>query len=386
MQYWDENSCVDKLFFIPYNLFAFKKEGKIMTAHHDKVQKYNLIRYTVAGIFLLLCCAFITLYLFENSMSDVRLTINGTVYAKRTVNETVGEFIEKNNIPFDGNVDYINASLEDSLTPESTTAFVIKTAVPITLIHDGIEKEVMTYKETLQEVLDENGVMLYDYDRIDKYNPDTEAVSGMTVKVVRVTKSVEVIRSPIPFKVKVVENPTMGMNERNLLTEGDYGEHGLVSEIIFEDGEEISRSTILNEIIKPVVHEVIELGTIPVKTIQGTDQTFLYSKVMTMTATAYTLDPAETGGKMPGDPAYGITKSGLPAEPGVIAVDPDVIPLFTRIYIETADGTWLDYGMAVAGDIGSAINGMEVDLFMWDKNDALRWGRREVRVYFVYER
>jgi len=357
-----------------------------MTAHHDKVQKYNLIKYTIAGIFLLLCCAFITLYLFENSMSDVRLTINGTVYAKRTVNETVGEFIEKNNIPFDGEVDYINASLEDSLTPESTTAFVIKTAVPITLIHDGIEKEVMTYKETLQDVLDENGVVLYEYDRIDKYNPDTEAVSGMTIKIVRITKSVEVIRSPIPFKVKVVENPTMGMNERNILTEGDYGQHGLVSEITFEDGEEIFRTTLLNEIIKPVVHEVIELGTIPVKTIQGTDQTFLYSKVLTMAATAYTLDPAETGGKVPGDPAYGITKSGLPAEPGVIAVDPDVIPLFTRIYVETADGTWLDYGMSVAGDIGSAINGMEIDLFMWDKSDALRWGRREVRVYFVYER
>ena len=42
--------------------------------------------------------------------------------------------------------------------------------------------------------------------------------------------------------------------------------------------------------------------------------------------------------------------------------------------------------MSVAGDTGSAINGMEVDLFMWEKRDALKWGRREVRVYFVYER
>ena len=357
-----------------------------MTAHHDKVQKYNLIKYTIAGLFLLLCCAFITLYLFENSMSDVRMTFNGKVYAKRTIDGTIGDFLETNNISFDGDVDYINASLEDSLNPESTTAFVIKTAVPVTLIHDGITKEVMTYQETLKDVLEENSVALYEYDRIDKYNPDTEVVRGMTIKVVRVTKSVEVIRSPIPFRVKVVENPTMGMNERNIITEGKYGEHGLVSEITYEDGEELFRKTILNEVITPVTNELIELGTIPFKTIQGTDETFLYSKVVTMTATAYTLDPAETGGKEPGHPAYGITKSGLPAEPGVIAVDPDVIPLFTRVYIETADGTWLDYGMAVAGDTGSAINGLEVDLFMWDKSEALRWGRREVKVYFVYER
>lgn len=374
------------MFFIQYNHFAFWKEGNIMTAHHDKVQKYNLIKYTIAGLFLLLCCAFITLYLFENSMSDVRMTFNGKVYAKRTIDGTIGDFLETNNISFDGDVDYINASLEDSLNPESTTAFVIKTAVPVTLIHDGITKEVMTYQETLKDVLEENSVALYEYDRIDKYNPDTEVVRGMTIKVVRVTKSVEVIRSPIPFRVKVVENPTMGMNERNIITEGKYGEHGLVSEITYEDGEELFRKTILNEVITPVTNELIELGTIPFKTIQGTDETFLYSKVVTMTATAYTLDPAETGGKEPGHPAYGITKSGLPAEPGVIAVDPDVIPLFTRVYIETADGTWLDYGMAVAGDTGSAINGLEVDLFMWDKSEALRWGRREVKVYFVYER
>lgn len=357
-----------------------------MTAHHDKVQKYNLIKYTVAGIFLLLCCAFITLYLFENNMSDVRVTLNGTVYAKRTINETVGEFIENNNIPFDDNFDYIDIPLEENLKPESTTTFVIKTAVPVTVIYDGIEIEIMTYKSSIQEVLADNGVMLYEYDRIDKYNPDTEVVSGMTLRIVRVTKDVEVIRSPIPYKVKVVENPTMGMNERNLLTEGEYGEHGIISEITFEDGMEIYRTTILNEIIKPVVHEVIEMGTIPVMTIQGTNEIFLYSKVLTMTATAYTLDPAECGGKEPGDPAYGITRSGLPAEPGVIAVDPDIIPLFTRVYVETAQGTWLDYGMAVAGDTGSAIRGNIIDLFMLERDDALNWGRRDVRVYFVYEK
>jgi len=356
-----------------------------MTAHHDKVQKYNLIKYTIAGIFLLLCCAFITLYLFENNMSDVRVTLNGTVYAKRTINETVGEFIEENNIPFNNAVDYIDVSLDESFDPENKTSFVIVNAVPVTLIYDEIEMEVMTYKSSIGELLEENGVMLYEYDRIDKYTPDTEVVRGMTIQIVRVTKDVEVIRSPIPYKVKVVQNPTMAVNDRHTLTYGDYGEHGLVSVITYEDGIEISRETTLNEIIKPVVHEVIEVGTIPVKTIQGTNKTFMYSKVITVSATAYTLDPAETGGKEPGDPAYGITKSGLPAERGVIAVDPSVIPLFTRVYIETADGSWLDYGIAVAGDIGSAIQGNEIDLFMWEKSEALRWGRREVRVYFVYE-
>ena len=356
-----------------------------MTVHHDKVQKYDFIKYTVSGIFLILFCAFLALYFFENNMKDVKMTVNGRVYAARTIHETVGDFIENNQIPFDEKYDYITTSLNKPLDTETQNSIVIKNAVPVTLIYDGIQKQVMSYMDSIGELLDENGIELYENDRIDMYTPETPVVSGMTVRVVRVTKDVELIRSPIPYKVKVVENPTMGQNEINLINEGEYGEHGLISEITYEDGVEISRETILNEVIKPVVNEVIERGTIPVKTIQGTGETFLYSKMIVMEATAYTLDPAECGGKEPGDPGYGITRSGLPAERGLIAVDPDVIPLFTKVYVETADGTWIDYGMAVAADTGSAIIGNRIDLYMEDKDEALRWGRRPVRVYFVYE-
>ncbi len=357
-----------------------------MTAHHDKVQKYNLIKYTLAGIFILLFCAFIALYLFEINMRDVKITLNGRVYAARTINETVGEFIEKNNIPFDAEHDYIDIDPEQPLEAGESNSFEIRSAFPVTIICDGTEKKVMTYKDTIGDVLEDNGITVYGYDRIDKYTLETGVVKDMTIKVVRVTKDVEVLRSPIPFEVKVVENPTMGVNEKNTVTNGEYGEHGLVTEITYEDGEELFRNTILNEIITPVTHEVIERGTIPVKTIQGTKETFLYSKVMEMDATAYTLAPEECGGKEPGDPLYGITRSGLPAARGRIAVDPSVIPLFTKVYVETVDGRFLDYGMSVAADTGSAIKGNIIDLYMEEKAEALRWGRRKVRVYFVYEK
>ncbi|MFO7611464.1 MAG: 3D domain-containing protein [Clostridia bacterium] len=356
-----------------------------MTEHHDKVQKYDFIKFTVAGVFVLLVCAFITLYLFENNMRDINLTLNGRVYAARTINETVGEFIENNNIPFNGDHDYIDLPLDKTLEKETVNSFEIKTAVPVTVICDGIEKQVMTYRESIVEVLSDNGIVMYENDRIDMYEPGTQVAGGMVIRLVRVTKDVEVIRSPIPYKVKVVENPTMGANESRTITKGAYGEHGLLSEITYEDGIEITREIMLNEVIRPVVHELIEKGTIPFKTIQGTDEIFLYSKVMVMEATAYTLAPEECGGKEPGDPGYGITRSGLPAAHGRIAVDPSVIPLFTKIYIETIDGKFLDYGMSIAADTGSGIKGNHVDLFMEDIADALRWGWRKVRVYFVYE-
>ncbi len=102
---------------------------------------------------------------------------------------------------------------------------------------------------------------------------------------------------------------------------------------------------------------------------------------MDMVATAYDLS-YESCGKYPDDPYYGITASGTKAQPGTVAVDPDVIPLGTKLYIASTDGS-PDYGFATALDTGSAIKGYRVDLFMEDNRDALDYGKRQVKVYVL---
>ncbi len=69
----------------------------------------------------------------------------------------------------------------------------------------------------------------------------------------------------------------------------------------------------------------------------------------------------------------GRTASGLPVGVGVIAVDPAVIPLGTRVYVP-------GYGPAVAADVGSAIKGNIIDLWMPSTAQALAWGRRTVTI------
>ena len=108
---------------------------------------------------------------------------------------------------------------------------------------------------------------------------------------------------------------------------------------------------------------------------------FSYSNVLTCSATAYDLS-YESCGKRPGDPNYGITASGMKAQYGVVAVDPSVIPLGTKLYIESTDGSWA-YGYCVAGDTGGGINGNRVDLFFNSRSEALQFGRRQVRVYIL---
>lgn len=92
------------------------------------------------------------------------------------------------------------------------------------------------------------------------------------------------------------------------------------------------------------------------------------SKTITVTATAYTAYCNGCSGKT----ATGINLRANP-DLKVIAVDPKVIPLGSKVYIE-------GYGHAVAGDTGGAIKGNKVDLFMSSKKRALDFGRQTVQV------
>jgi 3D (Asp-Asp-Asp) domain-containing protein len=60
----------------------------------------------------------------------------------------------------------------------------------------------------------------------------------------------------------------------------------------------------------------------------------------------------------------------------VIAVDPSIIPLGTKVYVE-------GYGYAIAADTGGAIHGYKIDIFMPSRQQALQWGRRTVKVTII---
>lgn len=99
------------------------------------------------------------------------------------------------------------------------------------------------------------------------------------------------------------------------------------------------------------------------------DKNFSYSRVITMTATAYTPDPRENGGST-------LTALGTKVRPGAVAVDPRVIKLGTRLYVE-------GYGFCTAEDTGGAIKGNKIDLCFATSAQANQFGRRSVKVYIL---
>jgi len=356
-----------------------------MVKHHDKKIKYRIIRHTVVGIFSLLLVVLITLYVFETNLKNVVLDFNGHVYAAKTLETTIGGFIEENSIPFNKSQDYINVNVENELHDDNNT-IAIKTAIPVKVICDGKEQEVMTYLKNVGELLDDLKIVVFEHDKIlNNITLDSKLTPNLTIEIIRVTKGVKVTISVLQNYITLVENETMALNETNVLEPGNLGEKTYIYELTYENGIEVDRKLTLEKITIEPKNQIIEVGVIPIKYDPISKTTFKYLKSEIFVATAYTLDPAECGGKEVGDPGYGVTASGMKADVGIIAVDTSVIPFGTKVYIETITGDFINYGFAVAGDTGSGINGNRLDLFMHDKEDALDWGIRKVRVYFVYE-
>jgi len=91
--------------------------------------------------------------------------------------------------------------------------------------------------------------------------------------------------------------------------------------------------------------------------------------VYTMEATAYTAMTAKVN-------PTGYTANGMRAKYGIVAVDPDLIPLGSHVFIP-------GYGLAIAADTGGAIVGRRIDLCMDRYGDAIQFGRQPVTVYVV---
>jgi len=97
----------------------------------------------------------------------------------------------------------------------------------------------------------------------------------------------------------------------------------------------------------------------------------------TFEITAYTAG-FESCGKLPSDPAYGITKSGAKVvENHTIAADWTVLPKGTKVMIEGSPHTY------TVEDVGGAIKGKKIDIYMESLLDAQEFGRQKLKVWVV---
>jgi len=127
--------------------------------------------------------------------------------------------------------------------------------------------------------------------------------------------------------------------------------------------------TSVTEPSESVNKSAVKVAEKPATTVsRGTTTPSRAGKVITMVSTGY--DGCYECNK----PYYGYPSYiGLPLAHGIVAVDPKVIPMGTRLYVE-------GYGEAIAADQGNAIKGNRIDLFFDSHQQALNYGMKTVKV------
>ena len=158
--------------------------------------------------------------------------------------------------------------------------------------------------------------------------------------------------------------------ERKIVHSGVHGVAWVTERVTMWDDVVVNRQVLSRQVVHSPTPDVVVVGT--PKTLADLRRLMpnvALGAAMTMVATAYTADSASAT-------PTGYTATGILAQEGVVAVDPHVIPLGTKLFVP-------GYGFALAADTGGAIIGNRIDLCMDSYDAAIEFGRRPVQVFIL---
>jgi len=310
-----------------------------------------------------------TMPLSPNPLSTRRIVIHrslplqvfddGVLTTLSAIAPTVGQALKEHGV-----LVYLGDRVKPGLgTPVSTGVRVyIERAKPLTILVDEGRIVTRTQTERVKEALEEVGVALRgkDYTMPDRLTPLTD---NMTVQVIRVREEFVIEDEPIPFETVWRLDPELEIDHRRLAQPGEEGLRRRQIRIRYENDQEKERVMTKEWVAKEPTTEVIADGTkIVVRELETPEGPARYWRKIRMLATSYT---AATSGKSKDHPRYGITYLGWKATKGVIAVDPRVINLGTKMYVP-------GYGFGTAADTGGAVKGRLIDL-AYDEGKLVHW-------------
>ena len=274
------------------------------------------------------------------------------------------------------------------LLPPPGSEALIGSAKTIRISGKDFAVGVCTHVLTVEQALSGAGIALGALDRVEPA-PTAPLAEATDIRVIRVRQSQEHHQESVPFEHRRIYDPNLPLGLRQQVQVGLPGTLIRRIETFTEDGEVVSRKVAEDWLEDAPRAAVVAYGTKrlsgPMASLEAakslprydavTSDTLAVRRVLHVVATGYEAGPRSTG-KRPGDQWYGFTSIGWRAAPGIIAVDPAVIPYRTRLYVP-------GYGFGIAGDTGSAIVGHRIDLFYNTEQDAARWGRQNLSVYIL---
>lgn len=306
-----------------------------------------------------------------------KITINncGDIQIVHLAKGTVADALEKAEITLAE--DEISVPAPDSKITGDTEINIYKTKT-VSVTADGKTKDVKLALVNVYDALNYSGYEVDDDDILStSHSEDVENINAVTIN--RVTYKTESAKEKIAYDTVKKNSDKVDLGETKVKTKGKDGEKIVTREVKYIDGKKSSDKVVAEKRIKEPVDKVVLVGTKGAATSGGagtfTDSngaTVAYSQMLTGSGTAYTA-PAGAG-----------TATGVPAYHGGVAVNPNIIPYGSKLYIVSTDGSFV-YGYATAVDTGGALmdGSAIVDCFYNTYDECVNFGRRDVNVYVI---
>lgn len=341
-------------------------------------RKFSLKKYFSTGLLTFFLSVLVVTSIFisiRNMEKEIIIVIDGKEINVDTYRSEVESILAGNDIIL-GPKDKIEPSLKSIVANGETISITKAKSVQVQV--DGKTINLLTAEADVKSVLSSEGIELREEDRIS-LSLNNKIENGQSILITRVDRSIDIQKKSIEFATVIKKDYNSYEGTKKTLQEGDLGEREIKTEIVYENGKEISREVVSDEVVKQPTDKIVSVGTLG-KLALSRGGSITYKNKIYMRATAYTLSYADTG-KNPGDPGYGITYSGMhvkrdPNGYSTVAVDPRVIPIGTRLYVE-------GYGYAIAADKGSAVKGNKIDLYFNTKSQCYSFGVRSLNVYVL---
>ena len=400
---------------------------RLFLAHKTKIAT-SILTVIVLGL-----ATFFAYTAYASGEKTLTLIKNGNEHTITTRANTVEELLKEQNINVDKQHDVIHPGLDKDLEDNMTVEW--DESHQVTLSQDGKEKTIWTTADTVKELFDQQGIKINEHDDVEPSVEanitdamsisvnnahqitlfdgkkqqkiwSTEKTVGKfidtlikqnkisklseydkllpkdrnqvlektdTVKIIRVTKETVTEPEVIDYETVKQYDSSLEKGKTKVFQSGQEGKAEKTYEVTTttdEKGSTKKKSLVKSKVISEPKKKIIAVGTkvVQYNTTSSRSLSSSSEKVLYMKSTAFT---ASCKG------CNGITSLGinLKTHPNskIIAVDPSVIPLGTKVWVE-------GYGYAIAGDTGGGIHGNKIDVFFPSKSQAYSWGVRTVKV------
>lgn len=329
-------------------------------------------------------------------IGDTEKVLSGRIF------ENVGDVLEDNGIEL---TDDYTVSVDTGTALFTVDTIEVKVKATGNLLVDGESIAYQTDAQTVGDLLEENNIQLGELDRVEP-GKATALKDISQVKVIRVEISELPSRQAIAYTTEKKDNPDLEVGKTKVIQVGVDGASSQVERVLYENGVEVKREVISEEIVKQPVKEIIEIGTketvvttTPVVETPATATPAVETPVVTATPAVQTpvaTTPAaqtpagETTTTIPEGAVQTIlnctayTATGNATASGVMPTANHTVaawsglPFGTKIYIPSMGITY------TVEDRGGAVTEGIVDIYMDTYDQCIQFGRQNLEAYITY--